>query len=133
MAYNIISIFGNKEHGIIKNKNGNTTVSFEGKSLSPYELFLGGYASCLHSTFKSIAEKKRIPFAGVTYDVTGLKREEIPTLLKELRTVITFKGVKKEKEKEKAIEKSMRLAERYCSISAMINMIAEMKFEIIFE
>ena len=131
MAYNIKSIFGNENNGIIESKNSSTSVSFEGKSFSPYELFLGGYASCLHSTFKSIADKKRIPFEGVTYDVTGLKREEIPTLLKELTTVITFTGVAKDK--EKAIEKSMSLAERYCSISAMIKMIAEMKFEIIFK
>ena len=131
MAYNIKSIFRNENNGVIESKNGSTSVSFEGKSFSPYELFLGGYASCLHSTFKSIADKKRIPFEGVTYDVTGLKREEIPTLLKELTTVITFTGVAKDK--EKAIEKSMSLAERYCSISAMIKMIADMKFEIIFK
>jgi len=131
MAYNIKSVYGNEDHGIVESKNGTTTVSFEGKSFSPYELFLGGYASCLHSTFKSIADKKRVYFEGVTYDVTGTKREEIPTLLKELVTIITFTGV--EKEKEKAIIKSMTLAERYCSISAMINMIAEMKYEIVFK
>ncbi|MCK5762177.1 MAG: OsmC family protein [Candidatus Izimaplasma sp.] len=131
MAYNITSVYGNENHGIVESKNGKTTVSFEGKSFSPYELFLGGYVSCLHSTFKSIADKKRIYFEGVTYDVTGVKREEIPTLLKELTTIITFTGVAKEK--EKAIEKSMTLAERYCSISAMINMVAEMKYEIVFK
>ncbi len=131
MAYVIESIFGNEDHGIIESQNGSTTVSFEGKGFSPYELFLGGYVSCLHSTFKSIADKKRISFEGVTYDVTGIKREEVPTLLKVLTTIITFTGVPKEK--EKGIEKSMRLAERYCSISAMINMIAEMKYEIIFK
>ncbi len=131
MAYNITSTFGDENHGIIESKNGKTTVSFEGKSFSPYELFLGGYVSCLHSTFKSITDKKRIHFDGVTYDVTGVKREEIPTTLKILTTVIVFTGVLKEK--EKAIEKSMALAERYCSISAMINMVAEMKFDIIFK
>ena len=131
MAYNIISTYGNENHGIVESKNGKTAVSFEGKSFSPYELFLGGYASCLHSTFKSIADKKRIPFEGVTYNVSGAKREEIPTLLKELTTTITFTGVAQEK--EKAIIKSMTLAERYCSISAMINTIAEMKYEIIFK
>ena len=131
MAYNIKSVYGNENHGTVENKNGTVQVSFEGKSNSPYELFLGGYASCLHSTFKGIADKKRIPFEGVTYDVTGIKREEVPTMLKELTTIITFTGV--QKEKEKAIEKSMALAERYCSISAMIKMIAEMKFEIIFK
>ena len=130
MAYNIKSVFGNEEHGIIESKNGSTTVSFEGKSFSPYELFLGGYASCLHSTFKSIADKKRIAFEAVTYDATGVKREEIPTLLKELVTIITFTGVAKEK--EKAIEKSMTLASRYCSISAMLKTVAEMNYEIIF-
>ena len=131
MAYVIKSSFDNGNNGIVESANGKAETSFEGKSLSPYELFLGGYSSCLHSTFKSIADKKRIVFSSVTYDVVGIKREEIPTLLKELNTVIIFTGVAKEK--EKAIEKSMALAERYCSISAMINMIAEMKYEIIFK
>ncbi len=131
MAYNIKSVYGNEDNGTVESKNGSTSVSFEGKSFSPYELFLGGYVSCLHSTFKSITDKKRIYFEGAAYDVTGVKREEIPTTLKELTTIVTFTGV--EKDKEKAIEKSMTLAERYCSISAMINMVAEMKFEIIFK
>ncbi|MCK5762378.1 MAG: OsmC family protein [Candidatus Izimaplasma sp.] len=131
MSYTIKSVFGNEDHGIIESKSGNTVVSFEGNALAPYELFLGGYVSCLHSTFKSIADKKRIPFKGVSYDVTGVKREEVPTLLKEVTTIITFTGVAKEK--EKAIIKSMTLAERYCSISALINTIAEMNYEHIFK
>jgi len=131
MAYNITSTFGNGDNGTVESKNGTTAVSFDGKSFSPYELFLGGYVSCLHSTFKSITDKKRIYFGGVTYNVTGTKRVEIPTTLKELVTVITFTGVLKEK--QKAIEKSMALAERYCSISALIKMVAEMKFEIIYK
>ncbi len=130
MAYVIKATFDNGNNGLVESKNGKTATSFEGKGMSPYELFLGGYSSCLHSTFKSIADKKRIPFTGATYDVVGVKREEVPTLLKELTTTVTFTGVPKDK--EKAIEKSMALAERYCSISAIINMVAEMKFEIIF-
>jgi len=131
MAYVIKATFDNGNNGIVESKNGKTSTSFEGEGMSPYDLFLSGYSSCLHATFKGIADKKRIPFAGVTYDVVGVKREEVPTLLKELTTTITFTGVPKEK--EKAIEKSMALAERYCSISATINMIAEMKFDIIFK
>ncbi len=131
MAYVIKTTFDNGNNGLVESANGKTETSFEGKSLSPYELFLGGYTSCLHSTFKSIADKKRIPFASATYDVVGVKREEIPTYLKEMTTVITFTGVAKEK--EKAIEKSMTMAARYCSISAMLKMIAEMNYEIIFK
>jgi len=131
VAYNIKTAFGNENYGTVESKGGKTTVSFEGDALAPYELFLGGYASCLHSTFKGIANKKRIYFEGVSYDITGVKRTEIPTLLKEVTTIITFTGV--DKNKEKAIEKSMTLAERYCSISALLNTIADMKYEIIFK
>lgn len=131
MAYVIKATFDNGNDGVVESKNGKISTSFEGNSMSPYELFLSGYSSCLHATFKSIANKKRIPFTGVTYDVVGVKREEVPTMLKELTTTITFTGVPKDK--EKAIEKSMALAEKYCSISAMINMIAEMNFKVIFK
>ncbi len=131
MGNKIYASFDNSDNGVVKNKRGSTNVSFDGHALAPYDLFLGGYVTCLHSTFKGIANKKRIPFASVNYEVLGIKRDEVPTFLNEVITKVEFTGV--EKDKEKGIEKSLRLAERYCSISATIKLIADMKFEIIFK
>lgn len=131
MANKVNVSFDDSNQGILTSDGGSTKISFTNEGLAPYELFLGGFASCLHATFKGICGKKRLSFDSVTYDVVGTKREEVPTLLENVTTVITITGVLEEK--QDAITKSMELAERYCSISATINMIAEMKFDIIFK
>lgn len=131
MANQIKVSFDNGSDGLLESKSGKTEVSFTGNGLEPYELFLGGFASCLHATFKGIATKKKLTFESATYDVVGVKRELVPTLLETLTTVVTITGVLESK--QKAILKSMEMAERYCSISALINQVAEMKSEIIFK
>lgn len=131
MANQIKLAFDNGTEGILESSNGKTEVSYTGKGLAPYDLFLGGYASCLHATFKGIVAKKKLSFENVEYDVVGVKRELVPTLLETVTTVVTITGV--EESKQKAIHKSMEMAERYCSISALINTVAEMKSEIIFK
>ena len=131
MANQIKMSFDNSTNGIVESENGKTKVSFSGNGLAPYELFLGGYASCLHATFKGIATKKKATFESVEYDVIGVKRDLVPTMLETLTTVVTITGV--EESKQKAIIKSMEMAERYCSISALISKVAEMKSEIIFK
>lgn len=131
MANQIKMSFDNGNDGLLESDNGKTEVSFRGNGLAPYELFLGGYASCLHATFKGIAAKKKVTFESATYDVVGVKRDLVPTMLETLTTVVTITGV--EESKQKAIIKSMTMAERYCSISALISQVAEMKSEIIFK
>lgn len=131
MANQIKLSFDNGSDGLLESKNGKAEVSYRGNGLEPYELFLGGFASCLHATFKGIVTKKKLTFESAVYDVVGVKREVVPTMLETLTTVVTITGV--EESKQKAIQKSMDMAERYCSISALINQVAEMKFEIIFK
>lgn len=131
MANTIKLSFDNSNDGLLESINGKTEVSYIGNGLAPYDLFLGGYASCLHATFKGIATKKKLTFESAVYDVVGVKRDEVPTMLKTLTTVVTITGV--EESKQKAIEKSMAMAERYCSISALLSKVTEMKSEIIFK
>lgn len=131
MANNVNVTFGKDHEGVLKSADASTKVSYKGNGLAPYELFLGGFAACLHATFLGIAKKKRLTFDEISYDVTGEKRDEVPTILKHVKTVIDITGVPEEK--QKAIEKSMALAEKYCSISATIDNISEMEFIINFK
>lgn len=130
MANEVNVAFDSNHEGVLESANASTKISFRGNGLEPYELFLGGFASCLHATFIGIAKKKRLHFDAVTYNVVGNKRDEVPTLLNHVKTTIVMSGVPVEQ--QKAIEKSMALAEKYCSISATINKIAEMEFVIEF-
>jgi len=131
MANQIKVSFDNSNDGLLESKNIKTKISYIGNGFAPYELFLGGYASCLHATFKGIATKKRLTFESAVYDVVGVKRELVPTILESLMTTVTITGV--EESKQKAIIKSMAMAEKYCSISALISEVAEIKSEIIFK
>lgn len=126
MANQATISFNAKHEGVLTATNGNTAISYKGNGFEPYELLLGGFASCLHATFLGVAKKKRLTFEEVTYDVYSTKRDEVPTMLNYVKTTIVFTGVP-ETEQSKII-KSMELAEKYCSISAMIGGIATMEF-----
>lgn len=132
MANQIKLTFGDSTEGLLESANFETKVSYTGQGMAPYELFLGGFASCLHATFMGIMRKRKLAYDKVTYDVIGNKREEVPTVLNSVVTNIVVYGANPEK--HKAIIKSMEQAEKYCSISDTINRLgAEMEFNVEFK
>ena len=115
MANKINVLFNDKHEGLLKSKTYETKISFFGNGMEPYELFLGGYASCLHATFLGIMKKRKLTFTEVTYDVTSEKRKEVPTIINKVTTNIVITGA--DENKQKQIIKSMDQAKTYCSIS----------------
>jgi len=130
MANQATIFFNSKHEGVLHAKEHQAQISYKGHGFAPYELLLGGLASCLHATFLGISTKKRLQFESVNYEVYATKREEVPTLLNNVKITITFTGVLENK--QDAMIKSMQMAENYCSISVMIKGIATMEFEYIF-
>ena len=129
MANEIKLTFGDSTEGLLESKNYKTKVSFTDEGMAPYELFLGGFASCLHATFMGIMRKRKLEYTKVEYFVISYKREEVPTIINKLVTEITIYGANPEKHKQ--ISKSMAQAEKYCSISETINRLgAEMTSDI---
>lgn len=129
MANEIKLTFGDSTEGLLESKNFETKVSYTGQGMAPYELFLGGFASCLHATFGGIMRKRKLEYSKVEYNVVGYKRDEVPTVLNKLVTDITIYGANPDKQKQ--VTKSMEQAEKYCSISETINRLgAEMIFNI---
>lgn len=132
MANEIKLSFGPETEGTLENKNHKVAVSYSGQGFAPYELFLGGYASCLHATFGGIMRKRKLEYSHVDYQVVGHKREEVPTYLEKLITNITIFGA--DEDKQEKVIKSMEQAEKYCSISHTIaNLDCEMIFHIEFK
>jgi len=132
MANQIKLTFGDSTEGKLEAGNKEINVSYTGKAMAPYELFLGGFAACLHATFMGIMRKRKLEYTEVTYDVTGEKRDVSPTILTKVVTNVVIYGT--DPEKKKAIMKSMEQAEKYCSISHTIqNLDAEMEFNIEFK
>ncbi|AIO19554.1 hypothetical protein KQ51_01678 [Candidatus Izimaplasma bacterium HR1] len=132
MANNVNVSFNDKHEGILKVENYETKLSYKGEGMAPYELFLGGYASCLHATFIGIMRKRKLTFTEVTYDVNSYKRDEVPTIINKLVTNVVITGA--DEAKQKQIIKSMDQAEKYCSISYTIaNLDAETELNITFK
>lgn len=118
MANKVNVSFNEKHEGLLKSETFETKLSYKGEGMAPYELFLGGYASCLHATFLGIIKKRKLEFKDVTYEVISHKREEVPTIINKLITNIVIYGA--EEAKQKQYIKSMEQAEKYCSISYTI-------------
>lgn len=132
MANEIKLSFGPSTEGTLSNKNHEVAASYTGKGFSPYELFLGGYSSCLHATFAGIMHKRKLAYEKVDYNVVAEKREQVPTIINSLLTNITIYGV--DEKNQKKVIKSMEQAEKYCSISYTIaHLDAKMVFNIDFK
>lgn len=121
--------FTNEFKGELIAPNDTANIGTEKGSLAPYDMLFGGLASCMYATFLSIAEKKRIRFDSANIEVTGEKREEVPTTLKWVNVKIRIKNA----EKEKGLIKAMEIAADYCSIYQTISKVADMSWDVEFE
>jgi putative redox protein len=132
MANQIKLTFDDGLEGLLESANFETKVSYTGQGMAPYELLLGGFASCLHATFMGIMRKRKLEYSKVTYDIVANKREEVPTIINKLVANIVIYG--SNPDKQKAVLKSMDQAEKYCSISETIKRLdAEMIFNVEFK
>lgn len=120
--------FSNEFLGTLKAPRGTAAIGVEEGTLEPYDLLFGALGSCLYATFLEIARKKRIGFEKAEMQVSGTKREEIPTTLKEVHVSMTVHGA----EKEKGLVQAMQLATEYCSIYTTISKVAEMTYTLNF-
>jgi uncharacterized OsmC-like protein len=98
---------------------------------APYELILGGLGACLNHTFQSVVDKQRLSIRSITYDITGTKRETVPTMLKEVVVEAVVTGV--EPGKEDKIRKAFDKACEYCSMYNTLAQVAEMKPNLTFK
>lgn len=99
--------------------------------LKPYEMVLGGLGACLNYTFQDVLDKMRTEVGGVDYDITGIKREEVPTILKEVIVKVTVSGV--DESKQKKVEKAWQKATEYCSMYETLSRVAVMKPSLTFK
>ncbi|MBI9103475.1 MAG: OsmC family protein [Spirochaetales bacterium] len=100
----------------------------------PYELLFTALASCMYATFLDIARKKKLEYSTVTITIEGEKRDEVPAFLKKADILYTVKGADTTDEKTHTqFQKTLMLAEKYCSIYNTLTKVAELNSKIIFE
>ena len=100
--------------------------------LSPYPMLLGALGTCYFHTFLEIVRKKRIDFDHVEIEVSGEKREEVPTTLKHVKIIFKIFGAGSDETTRNKFLKSCELAEKYCSIHATVSKVAEVETEVVF-
>ncbi|MBN2218897.1 MAG: OsmC family protein [Kosmotogaceae bacterium] len=97
---------------------------------APYDLLLMSLASCLYATFLDILKKKKVEIVSTEIELSGEKREEIPTTLKLCQIKIRVCGV--DASYRSSLEKSFELATKYCSVYKTISSVADIFWEIDF-
>ena len=90
----------------------------------PYEYLLGALSGCFYSTLASFERKSS--WKEVTIDVTGIKRDSVPTTLEKTVLAITVTGAEDREEFETLVKK----AAEECSIYNTISRVSSMEWTI---
>ncbi len=130
MSIRISVAFDAEKQGILTGRKGSTQVGGQAGALAPYDMILGGLGSCLHYTFQTVIDKKRIAIESVHYSIEGNKRDEVPATLKDVYVKATVSGAKEEDKRK--IEKAFDIATRQCSVYQTLEKVADMHPELVF-
>lgn len=115
--------------GIARNDGGySVNIGPEAGAALPYDLLLSALGSCFYATFLSITNEKKLSFEKVEIDLSGEKRDEVPTTLKNCRIVLKVMGV----ENQEGFQEALDLACNKCSIYQTLAHVAEMEAELQF-
>src|SRR5271157_5676440 len=96
----------------------------EKSASSPVELVLIGLCTCTASDVVGILRKKREPFTSLEVRATGERADDFPKVYTSIYRVGGNVS-------HKAMEDAVRLSkEKYCSVSAMLEKMAKIEFEI---
>jgi len=121
----------------VKNQDGRS-VRLDNKSkttgvvegISPMELLLMGVAGCSSIDIVAILGKQKINPTGLKMEVHGLRKEgEVPALFHTIDITIHLEG--EGITPEKANRAAKLSYEKYCSVSKMIDSVADIQFKII--
>ena len=120
--------WGRQFKGELRAKNGSAAIGQEEGTLAPYDLMLGALGACYYSTFVGIADKMRLDYQRAAIDIHGIKRDEVPTTLKDVSMTLTIQGAPD----EKGFARAAQLAAKYCSVHETIARVAHISLELRF-
>jgi putative redox protein len=115
--------------GEMSSPTGTIALGRQENGMMPYHLLYGALASCFYATFIGITEKMRITFEGATIDVSGTKRDEVPTTLDYVKLILVVVNPSDEEKMKRAAE----LGAKHCSVYETLSKVANMDLEVHFE
>lgn len=130
MAVETITIaYNHGFRGTLKTEKQDVLVGSHETGISPYNMLFGALGSCLYATFLEISRKKQLKYTNCDVIVSGTKREEIPTTLNYVKVELVIHNPSD----ELGLEKSAKLATKYCSIYETLSKVAQMETVVRFE
>lgn len=120
--------FGEGFSGVLEATHAKVPVGREEGALLPYDLLLGALGTCYYATFLDIVRKMRLDYECADIEVRGVKREEVPTTLKDVTLRMTLYGA----EDSKGFARAAELAAKYCSVYETVSRVANIERELIF-
>ena len=120
--------FSNEFDGVMQAKNAKAQIGRKEGQVKPYDMMLGALGSCYYATFLDVAKKMRLKYQHAAIDIKGIKREEVPTTLKEVSMTLTIFGAAE----EKGFERASKMAAKYCSVHETIAQVADIQIDLRF-
>jgi putative redox protein len=120
--------FGREFEGELSAARAGAAIGMGDGQLRPYDMLLGALGACYYSTFVDIAKKMRLEYEGASIDISGVKRQEVPTTLATVDMVFTIRGVSDQKSFRRAAD----LAAKYCSVHETVSKVAEISLDVRF-
>ncbi len=116
------------EQGLSIEMDGSTAVGGVNAAPRPMEVLLMSLAGCSSIDVVSILKKQRQPLLDIEVEVEGLRIDgEIPSVFRKVNIIYTLYG---DIDTEKAQKAAQLSIEKYCSVTAMIRSVADIKYEV---
>ena len=97
--------------------DGSEAIGGQGLGVRPMELVLMAVGSCSALDLVSILKKQRQEITDFSIDVSGDRRDEIPTIFTKIHILFRLKGTIDQAKAEKAAELAVK---KYCSVHDML-------------
>lgn len=116
------------EDGNIANIDASTEMGGEGNGVRPMQLILMGLGGCSAIDIVNILKKQKQPLEDFRIFVEGEREEEkIPSLFTEIQLIFSLKGNLDKEKVKRAVSLSV---EKYCSVKAILDKTARIKYAI---
>ncbi len=125
----IILTFDPKFKGEMASPTGQIALGNQENGMKPYHLLYGALGSCFYATFLGVVDKMRLTFDEIKLEITGNKREVVPTMLDHV--VMRFTVVNPSHEEK--MKKAAHLGAEYCSIHETIKKVAQIDLIVEFD
>ncbi|MCH8496729.1 MAG: OsmC family protein [Balneolales bacterium] len=118
--------------GNIVHMDGNPAIGGHNLGVRPMQMLLMGVGGCSSIDIISILRKQRVELDSIEIEVNGERDpKEVPALFKKIHLTFILGGVDVS-DQSKALKAAQLSMDKYCSVSKMIEAVAEITYDVQF-